>query len=80
MGTVADAVGVGVMDESALEDGLDDVAEGVMNNPIAVRCGGNPAGLGVIDFKVEIVAGLIGSGLKFGLELEDFCFKVLVKS
>ena len=80
MGAVADSVGVGVMDEAALEDGLDNIAEGMMNNPVAVGCGGNPARLWIVDFKVKVVAGLIGSGLEFGLELEDFCFKILVES
>ncbi|MFM2431012.1 MAG: hypothetical protein RLZZ511_2225 [Cyanobacteriota bacterium] len=41
VGAVAFAVGVGVMDEGALEDGGDDVAEGVVNDSVAVGCGGN---------------------------------------
>ncbi len=80
VGAVADAVGVGVGDEAALEDGLNNIAKGVMNHSVAVGCGGDPAWFWVVDFKVEIVAGLVGLSLEFGLELEDFCFKIEIKS
>ena len=39
VGAVAEAVGVGVADEGALEDGHNDVAESVMHDPIAIGSG-----------------------------------------
>ncbi len=43
--TLALAVGVGVVDEAALEERLDDVDQGVVYNAIAERGGGDQAAL-----------------------------------
>ena len=70
VGAFVFAVGVAVVDEGSIEDGLDDVAEGVVDDAIAVGCGGNPAGFGFVDFKVTIFTGFVGFVLEFGLDLD----------
>ena len=70
VGAFVFAVGVAVEDEGLLEDGLDDVAESVVNDAIAVGGGGNPAGFGFVDFKVTIFARFVGFILEFGLDLD----------
>ena len=80
VGAFVFAVGVAVVNEGLLEDGLDDVAEGVVDDTIAVGCGGDPAGFGFVDFKVTIFAGFVGFVLEFGLDLDQVVFEVMVEA
>ena len=52
------AAGVGIVDERRLEDRLDDVADGVMHNPVAEGGGGDGAGLRVVNPERAVRAGL----------------------
>ena len=58
---LAGAVGVAVVDEAALEEGLGDRAEGVVDHPVAERRGGDDAVLGVEDLDGLVAPGA-GSG------------------
>lgn len=73
------SVGVAVVDEGALEDGLDDLAKSVMDNSIAVGCGRNNPRLGFVNLEVVIFAGLVCFLLKLGLEFEKVVFESMIK-
>ncbi len=51
VGAFADPVGVRISDEAALEDRLDQVAQGVVDDPVAERGGRDQAALGFVDIK-----------------------------
>jgi hypothetical protein len=63
----------------AIEDGGNDVAEGVVNDAIAVGSGGNHAGLGFENLGGVVGTGLVGLGLEFGLEAVELVFEGVVK-
>ena len=62
MGAVAETIGVGVVDEGALEDVLDFVAKGVMDDTVSVGGGRNHPTFGIVDFEGGIVTGFVGFG------------------
>ena len=53
----ANAAGIRVVNEAALEDRLDDVAQCVVDHAIAEGRGRDQARLGIVDAEVEILAG-----------------------
>ena len=59
---LADAVGVAVGDEAALEERLDDVAQRVVDHPIAKGRGADLAPFRLVDGKVHVGAGAVGLG------------------
>jgi hypothetical protein len=61
---------VGVEDEGAFEDGLDDVAERMVDDPVAEGSGGDEALLGFIDSKGPVEAGLVGPGAELVAEID----------
>ena len=79
MGAIANAVGVGVVDEDTLEDGGDDGAEGVVDDSIAVGCGGNHAGFGGLDLEGGVGTGAVGLGVELVLEFDELGFEVVVE-
>ena len=79
VGAVADAVGVGVLNEGPFDRGHDDLANGMMHDSIAVGCGGDEARLRFVDLEGAIGTGLIGLGFEFVLEFEEFGFEVVVE-
>jgi hypothetical protein len=71
MGALADAVSIAVVNKAALEDGLDDVADGVVYNAVTEGSGGYEAAFRLVDVEAVIGAGLIGPGSQFFLKLEQ---------
>lgn len=74
VGAVADAVGVGVLNEGPFDRRHDDLANGMMHHSIAIGCSGDEARFGFVDLKGAIGTGLIGLGFEFVLEFEEFGF------
>ncbi len=68
MGAFAHPVGVAVVDETPLEDGLDDVAQGVVDDSISERSGADQPPLGLEDEEAVIRARLVGLGHQFLLQ------------
>lgn len=79
MGAQVFTIGVGVGDEGFFKNGADDVAEGVVNDAIAIGGGGNKARFGVNDLKGGVVAGGVGLGDELFLELDQFGFQVVIE-
>lgn len=80
VGAIADAVGVGVMNEDALEDGGDDGADGVMNYAVSVGCGGDHARFGGLDLEGGVGTGAVGLGVELVLELDEVGFEAVVEA
>ena len=57
VGALADAVGVAVVDEAALEDGFDHVAQGVVHHAVAEGRCADEAALGFVDEEAGVAAG-----------------------
>lgn len=73
------SVGVAVVDEGALKNRLDDLAEGVVDNSIAVGCGGNNSRFGFVNLKVVVFAGLVCFLLELSLEFQEIVFETVVE-
>ncbi len=71
MGALAHPVGVGIVDETAFKDGLDDLAESVVDDPVTEGRGGDEAALGLVDVEAMVRARAIGLGEQFILELNQ---------
>ena len=67
----ADPIGIRVGDEPALEDRLDHVAEGVMNNAVGERRGADLSLLGIMDHEVDVAAGLVAEVGQLILQLQE---------
>ena len=72
MCSLADTVGVTVGDELAFEHGFDDVAQRVMDHPIAKRRGADPLAFRLADRQMRVGAGAIRAGLEFILQLQQW--------
>ncbi len=59
VGALADPVGVGIGDEAALEERLDDVAQRVVDDPVAERGGGDQSPFGLVDVEGVVATGLV---------------------
>ncbi len=62
VGTLANPIGVAVVDEHALVDRLNEVAQSVMNDAIAERSGADLALLGVVAGAAEDYLGFLNAG------------------
>jgi hypothetical protein len=80
MGTETHAVSIGIVNEGGLEDRADDGAEGVMDDTIAVRGGGDHPGLGGFNLKGGVATGNVGLGLEFSLKTQQLGFEVVVEA
>jgi 23S rRNA-intervening sequence protein len=78
--TFPDAVGVGVVDKGLFKNGFDHIAQGVVYHPVSERRGADEAFFGVEHIKSRVRAGLVGLGLEFVLEAEEFFVQVEFKS
>src|SRR5207245_1163895 len=80
MAALAGAVGVAVVDEAALEDWPDDVAQRVMHDPIPEGGGADETRLGAWDGEGAVFAGLIGVVEQLVLEAEQLALEVEVEA
>ena len=69
-------VGVGVEDEAALEDGLRDRAEGVVDDPVAEGRRRDHAVLGVEDLDHGVAARPVAARPEFPLEAQDLLLQI----
>ena len=76
---LADAVGVAVGDEAALEDRLDEVAQRVVDDAVAERRGGNQAALGFVDVERDVRAGAVSVREQLFLKLEEVVFQAVLE-
>ena len=76
MGAFAHAVGVGVVDEAALEERLHNIAERMVHHPITKGRGRNQPPLGFVDGEAGIGAGAIGFFGQFGLDLQQILRRI----
>ncbi len=76
MGTLATAAGVAVGNRPALKVRFQHGAEGVMNNPVAERCGADGAAFGVAHLESEKCAGLVSPRGQGILKRKQFVFQV----
>ena len=53
VGALAHPVGIAVVDEAALEDRLDDVAQGMVHHPVAKGRGADQPPLGLVDVEAS---------------------------
>ena len=63
MGALADAVGIAVVDEAALEDGLADRMPGMVNHSVPEGGRGDHAVFGVEDLELPVAPGAVGTAL-----------------
>ena len=80
MGAFAFPAGVGFMDEARFPDGFDQVAEGMVDDPVTERGCRDTPGLTVIDHEVAVAAGEVGLRLEFTLEFEQFLVQVALEA
>jgi len=80
VGAFADPVGVGIGNERALKEGLDDPYQGVVDDPVPEGGGGDEAALRVVDVEGVVRAGLIGLEHQFPLQFQQVGFQVKLKS
>ena len=71
------AIGIAVKNKCSLEQWCEDIAQGMVNNAIAIWGGGDHALLGLENDKLAITAGPIGFIL---LELGQFIFQIDVEA
>jgi hypothetical protein len=67
MGAFAHPAGIGVVNEAALEDRLDDVDQGVVHHPVAKRGGGDDARFRIADGEVEVRPRAVGLSAQLSL-------------
>lgn len=79
MCALADAIGITIEDETALEDGLDQIAQGVMHDAVAKGRGRDQAALRFMDMETVIGSGTIRMRLQFALQLQEIIFQAVVK-
>src|SRR5512135_1179759 len=79
MGALAPAAGIGVLDESALEERLDDIAQGVMDHPVAVGRGADQPLLGLVDVERPVGTWAICLLDEFALEPQQLPFQLEVE-
>ena len=73
---LAEAVGVAVEDEAALEDGLDDRAQRMVHHPVPERGGGDRARLGVADGDFHIAPRPPRAREQLAFEAQDLRFQI----
>ena len=76
VGALALPVGVGVVDEAALEDGLRDRAEGVVDHPVAEQRGRDHAVVGVEDLDHRVTPRPVAARPEFPLQAEDLLLQI----
>ncbi len=79
VGAIAHAVGVGVVDEGALEQRGNNGAEGVVNHAIGVGRGRDDARLGFKYLEGAVGSGLVTLGLELSLQGQQVGFQAIVK-
>ena len=64
------SIGIGMGYEAALEERLDEIAQRVVDHPVAEGRGRDQPAFGFVDIKTGIGTGMIRKGFKFNLELK----------
>lgn len=72
VGTLSDAIGIGVGNKSALENRADDGVERVMHHPVTKRRGAYQSSLRVTHHKVNMLSRLIGAAGELALKAKQF--------
>ena len=80
MGAFAKAIGITVRMKTSFKQRLNDVAECMMDNPIAERSRTDLTALGEVDKKVAIIAGHIALGSQPMLQHEQFIGQLKLKT
>jgi len=80
MRPLTDPVGVAVGDEQALEAGLDQLAESVVDHPILKTDGADLAPLGVLEVEVDVGARTVGPGNKLGPQLDQVFLRSILEA
>lgn len=70
MGSLADAVGIGIVDKRFFKNRFHDLTKGMVYHPISKRRGADKPALGVVDIKGGVRARVVGFGFELGLEAE----------
>lgn len=79
MRALTDAIRVRVKDEAALEDRLDEVAQGVVHDTIAKRRGADEPAFGFVDVKAFVGPGAIGLGAQLVLQFKKMVFQTMLE-
>jgi len=74
------AVGIAVVDESAVKNGFDYIAQGMMYHPIPERCSGDFAAFWFMDGEVSICSWLVAESRKFILECQQMIRQLMLES
>src|SRR5262249_28343022 len=77
MGSLSGSTGVGIKDERSLEDRLQDVAQRVMDDPVAIRGRADQAGLGLADRERSGGARAIRLSRQLVVESPESAFQVV---
>ena len=75
-----DAVGITVGNKTALEPGLDDVAQGMVHNPVTEGCGADFPLLGFMDVEMQIGARLIAMAVQSRLEFQQVIRQLMLEA
>jgi hypothetical protein len=79
VGAFTEPVGVAVGNEAALEPGFDDVAQGVVDDPVAKRGGTDQTPLGLMDHEMGIAAWAPASLTQDLLQVEQLVGQPMFK-
>jgi hypothetical protein len=75
VGTLANAIGVAIRQEGPLKHRLDNVAQGMVDHPVAKRRGADEAALGFVDVKANIRAWAVAALGQLGPERHQIFFE-----
>src|SRR5688572_18821516 len=77
MGALAEAIGVGIKNKTALKQRADDIDERVMHDAIPKRRGADHARLRLVNLKSGILAGLIDFACQLFLQTPKIFFETI---
>lgn len=79
MAALVFSAGVGVVNKSIIENGFDDIAEGMLEDPVPVRQSADQSLFRVKDIKLFVAAESICLVSQFRLEGQKFIFNIKIE-
>ena len=80
MSALPHSVGITIEDKAALKPGFDDIAEGMMHNPIAEGRRADFALFGIVNVKMLIRTWLVTTAFQFLLQLKQMVRQLMLKT
>jgi hypothetical protein len=79
VGSLASSIREALRNEAALEERLDEVAEGVMDDSVAERCRADQAALGLVDEEAAVASGSVRPFAQLGLQCNQVIFEAMLE-